>query len=537
MLTTRTTGRRQVARMSMLPLVLMLSVACGSTVQTTKGAAASGVGGAAALGETGLTEGGTAGQDGLGPSSAGGDAGLGSAGGSVAPLGGGAALPGTAGGSPAGVGGTPAVGGGAGQPEAAAGQGSKVPGVENGFIKIGMIRTKNTTAAYNAIGAGALAGSGINDQMKQALLDHINGSGGVRGLKLKIVHYEIDQTDASTSGSVHQQRACAAWTEDDRVFAAVAGEGPVLDACLTKAGVLEVCDFCVVSTYDDTAMGQVPLLYSPNGVLLSRQVDFYVKGLAKADYFSGEVPGVPGPPKMGFLAMDNPVAKRQFARLDAELKAVTGGTFAEKGFLNNTDQAQFTGQLQNFLLQFKAAGVNRILVFDSAGTISGFGMQAADKNGYTPRWGFNSTSGAAILHNSGLVPDSQLPGLTQVGWLPAVDIGLQPGQGAVRPPGLDACLAIMKKAGLTVSSDTDQGIAGRYCDALLYFRDAMNAAPGFSAEQFGAGASSLGDRWKSSLTYGSFSGPSRRDMGSTYRTVQYNGGCNCFKYVGPFERM
>lgn len=88
-------------------------------------------------------------------------------------------------------------------------------------------------------------------------------------------------------------------------------------------------------------------------------------------------------------------------------------------------------------------------------------------------WGFNSTGGAGVLHGQGLVPESPLPGLTTVGWLPAADIGLQKGQGAVQPPGLNSCLAIMEKKGLNLSSDTDLGLAGRYCDALLFFRGSV----------------------------------------------------------------
>lgn len=520
--------------------LMLFSAACGSTAATTSAGSGGHAGSADGLTPAGGVTGGGLVGGGAAPGSLGNGSVAGT--GSSTTAGAFAGTTGSGGSGSGGVGGggggtTGAAGTAGGSTGATAAKAGDVPGIEKGFIKIGMFRTKNAGAAYAAIGAEALAGSGKNEQMKQALVDEINNNGGIQGLKVRIVPYDIDQSDASTSGEVHAQRACTKWTQDDRVFAAVAGEGPILDACLKKAGVLEVYDFGAVSTYDAQAMNEFPLLFEPSGVLISRQVDFYVKGLVEAGYFTGQTQ-VPGPPKIGFMAFDSPVTQRQFKRLNAELKARTGQTFAKTGFFNGSgDQAAFSAALQNFMLQFKAAGINRIMLFDSAGTIAGFGMQAADKNQYFPRWGFNSTGGAGVYHGAGLIPESQLPGMTTVGWLPAADVGLQKGQGAVRPPGLDGCLAIMKKADLTFSSDTDLGLAGRFCDALLFFRDAMRAAPGISVNQFGAGAASLGDRFKSSLIYGTLWNGTRRDGGSIYRTVLYDKPCNCFKYVGGPKQM
>lgn len=327
---------------------------------------------------------------------------------------------------------------------------------------------------------------------------------------------------------------CAAWTQDDRVFAALAGEGEVLDACLARAGVVQVCGGCIVSTYDERQMAKVPLLHSPNGVSVDRQVDFYVKGLVEGGFFTGAGNRVPGPPKVGFLTYDDPVRKRQFPRLEAELEKRTGLTFAEHGFLpppeGGDGSARALTALQNFLLQFKASGVNRILMLDNSGQAAAYGMQAADKNNYFPRWGFNSTSTPGGLFNAGVVPSSQLHGMTVVGWYPAADIGMK--GDTQRPPGLAACLALFKKAGMTMSSDTDYGLAGVFCDKFFFLRDALEAAPALSAQQFGAGARSLGSSFSSSLTYAADQSAGRRDGGSIYRVGAYNAGCNCFRYLG-----
>lgn len=394
----------------------------------------------------------------------------------------------------------------------------------------------NRSAAYAAIGASGLAGSGYEDRMREVMVKEINDKGGIHGLKIKLVPYEIDQSDSSTPPDVHQQRMCTTWTQDDRVFAAFAGEGEVLDACLTKANVVEICGSCQVSTYDSVEMNKVPLLYSPNGVLVSRQVEFYVTGLIEGGYFTG----APGPPKVGFLGYDEPVAKRQFPRLEADLKARTGLPVAEKGFLpiptgNGSSDAQYLNALQNYLLQFKNAGVNRIITLDHSGQTTAYGMQASDKNAYYPRWGLNSTGSPGGLHNGGFLPASQLPGLTVVGWWPMGDIGIR--EGTQWPPGLAACVELFKKHGMTMASDTDYAMAALHCDQYFFLRDALRAAPSVSVSNFGAGARSLGSNFKTAMIYGAHQGRGRRDGGENYRVAAYDGGCDCIKYVGPLRAM
>lgn len=509
-----------------LCLVALVATACGSTAQPTGDSLAGSPGSDGVVASDGLSvDGGAAPADsggaaggvatdlsGVGSSSARGTSSTGATGsGPVGSTGG--AAPGTTGVAAAGT----------------------IFGIENGFIKVGIARVSNQGAAYEAIGASGLAGSGHDERMIETLVNEINLT-GIKGLKIKLVRYDVDANDASTPAEVHQQRQCAAYTQDDRVYAAMAGEGEVLDACLAKAGVVQICGSCSISTYDDQKMAAIPLLFSPNGVTVNRQVDFYVKGLVEAGFFTG----APGPPKVGFITYDDPVRKRQFPRLEAELKRRTGLSFAKTGFLpkpgGGEGDARFLSAIQNFMLQFKAAGVNRVLMLDNFGQAAGYGMQAADKNAYYPRWGFNSTSGPGILLNQGLIPPGELPGMTVVGWMPSVDIGLTKDD-TQWPPGLKACVDRFTEAGMTMASDTDYGLAGIYCDRFLFLRDALNAAPGLSPQQFGLGAAALGSSFRTSIVYGADQSRGRRDGGENYRVAAYHAPCNCFRYTGPLRPM
>jgi len=64
-------------------------------------------------------------------------------------------------------------------------------------------------------------------------------------MKQRTTHEQFPQSYLSHVGQtcrhVADRAACAKWTQDSQVFAAVIGEGSVIDTCLAKAKVLEIC--------------------------------------------------------------------------------------------------------------------------------------------------------------------------------------------------------------------------------------------------------------------------------------------------------
>jgi ABC-type branched-subunit amino acid transport system substrate-binding protein len=89
------------------------------------------------------------------------------------------------------------------------------------------------------IDASALAAIfGVNGEVPdtpKAIVDYLNKHGGVGGRQLAAVYYKADSAaDSSTSG----QRACAKFTEDNRVDVVIDSLGnDVLSACLLQKGV------------------------------------------------------------------------------------------------------------------------------------------------------------------------------------------------------------------------------------------------------------------------------------------------------------
>jgi ABC-type branched-subunit amino acid transport system substrate-binding protein len=110
------------------------------------------------------------------------------------------------------------------------------PGVTAKEIFIGIAYTANGDQANAAIGAAISRG----DERKnaQAVIDQINERGGVAGRKLKPVFYAYDAQSTETSAS-QDQGACAAFTEDNKVFAVASGGlTETFNGCMQKAGVL-----------------------------------------------------------------------------------------------------------------------------------------------------------------------------------------------------------------------------------------------------------------------------------------------------------
>ena len=525
--------------------------ACGTTLQASTrhagvggstGTLSSGSGGGSGSELGGGTSSGNGGGSGRGaPTGAGTSSGTGGGSGpglglATGPGGGngtGVSASGTAAG-PSGRAGTGGAGPG-GSPGAAGGSVSNVPGVKDGQIYFGYVNLVNQGAERQALGQAGFGGLDFNQTFVD-LANYINTHGGIRGLKIKLVPFNRDATDQNTTEASWEQKECVAWTQDTRVFAAYQGEGHagVLDPCLNKAGVIEMCGGCVLTTYDDQEFAKFPLLYEPAGASVSRVVPAYVQGLVQAGFFNG--PAV----KIGLLAFDNARYHQAAGQLAQVLKG-DGLSLADQAFVQEAQSAQDYGpaltELQNYELKFKSEQINRVLVLDESGAILGYGTTIADKQQWYPHWGVNSTSGPAGLIASGAYdPPSERSGQTVVGWVPGADEGYE-FKDSQRPPGLDPCLKILQDYGITPSGDNNLGAVGQQCDTLFFFRAALQAAGTVSVPAFQTGAASLGSSFGSALTYVTQWTSARRDGAGIYRSAVYDAGCGCLAYVGTPHSM
>ena len=283
----------------------------------------------------------------------------------------GSSAPGSSAGQPAATGarGRSAPGGGGGsgttQPPVLA-PSSPVAGVTSSEIKLGI--------GIISVGAAKQFGFSFdigNEQARyQALIDKVNGSGGVNGRKI-VPYFE---TFDATNPTVPSQAACIAWTRDDKVF-----------SVLVESQFPTAAEVCII------AQGHTPLLttqgteasYYANNLLFTtlpsdnRTLIDQAHFLAANGSLQGKTIGVVTGDGSDQLAVDNSLVPtlKQLGYAVKDVEVVPGSTAG-------------TQRLPIAISNLKAAGVNFVIIAANV-ILAGPFVQAANHAGYNPKYGLS----------------------------------------------------------------------------------------------------------------------------------------------------
>jgi hypothetical protein len=424
--------------------------------------------------------------------------------------------------SVAAVGGGPSIAPGAASRPSARGRGpaGTALGVTPSTVKIGVY----TVQAFNDVAASAGINVATGNQARQAnaVIRYINSTGGVAGgRKLVPVFHDFNVGAAASDVNSEYQAACAAWTQDERVYAVATPVGTLNDTlygCLSKAGVItsatgESKDAKFFREFHD-------FFYMPTEINMTRMLRNNAKPLAAAGFFSPDA-------KVGVVYLDNQVERRAVDEgLRPGLAAVgrrLDATFAAP------ISADGTSAYSGAVLKFKAAGITHV-IFSELGSPIAFASNAESQD-YRPRYAFNSRNGPASVLQSNM-SRSQLSRSMAYGWMPMNDVDAQRDPGTVGSRQA-LCLKIAREAGEDVAQRSVAAVALYVCDSIFFIRDALDTAPDFSARGFRTGAESLGD-YDTAGTFQSSFGPGRlHDGAERHRVVAFDDGCGCFRYRTP----
>lgn len=528
----RTSAGRSVTyiRAGACVLLCCALAACGSTVQgagivAAPGAGASVTGDGLAVPQSGT--GGTAG----GESGSSGGIGAEPAPGSASAEETGAGQPTSASAGSSGSAGSNGAGGPlATEATSAAGPTGTARGVTATTIKIGVYTAQGMDSAHSAI--GSKVSTGDHRAMAMAVVNWINSHGGAAGRKLVPVFHNADTSRAASSPDAEYEAACAAWTEDDSVYAVASPVGTVgesLYACLAKKQVIASAsqdpkDAGFFKRYAD-------YFYGPADFNITRMLRNNVNALHAGGYFSAwnHLSGEPGtmPVKVGVLRADTPGEK---ASVDEGLKPALAShglaVAAEFAVPPTVDGARAYSAA---VLRFKQENITHVL-FSRLGTPLFFG-QSAEPQQYFPRYGIHTSNfpGSYLQFN---MSAKTLGGSMGMGWQPVNDVDTQRDPG---PPSDRAalCLKLMRQAGQDTSVRTLAALASWFCDSIFFIRDALERAPNFTPAGFRAGAEAL-TRYEAASTFRSGFAPGRlHDGAMAYRLFAFGAACGCFDYVTP----
>ncbi|MCW2708898.1 MAG: hypothetical protein JWM22_2740 [Frankiales bacterium] len=512
------------SRVQLLAATLSLSVlatACGSTVA-----------GARSLADRS--------PDNLdGPSSG---AGLGSAssssGGGASSSTGGGSTSGTSGGlSTATTGSGSTSGSGAGGP---AGPGGSVPagrlgpGVSAGSINLGLIVATGVTAGNAAIGGGAATGIDFH-QAYEAIIADANSHGGVLGRKINPIYHTVDATSSTSAAQVEQQ-ACTDFTQDHHVFGVLASGTDNLISCVTRTGAV-MPSTGDASNSSSSRFTRYPAYFEPLALNLDRNGAATVNGLYPRGYFA---PYFPTGTKIGVVAFDTPDFHRAVDHSMRPALAAHGLTIKDAEYVAQPSgvagYGAFSNALASAVLKLRSDQVDHVMFLDIGANLAFFFMQAADQQHYNPRYGLNGTSG-----NSGLADllgpqtaNSQLKDALSIGWQPMIDA-----HAADDPDGLanaprKRCLALMRKAGVSMTSRNAEGLALLLCSGIWFFQTvAGRAGTLLNQSTFIAAANHVGSSaFVPANSFVTRIDPQHHDGVAAVRNMSYYSSCSCFRYVG-----
>jgi hypothetical protein len=391
-------------------------------------------------------------------------------------------------------------------------------GVTATTIKIGVF----TAQGFGDFAASAGFSIATGDQQAEAraTIDHINAHGGLAGRKIIPVFHDMSVAGAATNVDSEYAAACAAWTEDDRVYAVVSPVGTVDNAlydCLSQKGVPVIAagdsnDASFFEKYGNW-------YYQPADMNLRRIMSNLADGLFSAGFFGAN-------PKIGVIRVDNtnektavekglvPALARHGLKL-ADSFAVPGGT----------DVSGY----QAAVLRFQAEGITHVL-FTYLGSPLLF-MSNAENQQYRPRYALHSrNSPATVLQGSASV--NQQRNAMGIGWQPMNDVDEAHDPGVLNPR-QRLCLQLLQKSGQAGNGRVAALLGLWMCDNFLFLQDALRQAPDFSMAGLKAGAESLGtfpaaSTFRSTITRGQL-----HDGAGAYRLFAFKDACSCYQYTSP----
>jgi len=394
-----------------------------------------------------------------------------------------------------------------------------VRGITPTAIRIGVrFVSQQGAAAFTAATGTVGVNPGDTKAMAQAMVDDINSRGGLGGLKVQPYYLEYDVTKILTQQTAAEnQRHCEYFAHDAKVFAVVSGVpgDAVLAGCMAAFRLPYVQD--AVSPYmDNTVMKQTyGYFYTPAEPNASRMARFWIDGLNGEGFFGGGS-------KVGLVRLSGTTQDR-VSKFDIKPElARIGHPLTSEVQLSDAQQAS------EGVLQFRAAGIDRVLILDDSSLVAQVWMNDAESQAYRPRYGLNSINAPEVLvHNA---PANQLNNALGVGWYHPYDVPSVPA--AEISPAEHHCVDLMKAHGIVSADTVSYGLMIYTCDVFSFLEAAWARVPRFDEAGLLAGAEGLGNSWATSATFAAQFGSGRLDGTAAVRNFAYDGGCKCFVYRG-----
>jgi hypothetical protein len=346
----------------------------------------------------------------------------------------------------------------------------------------------------------------------EAFVTRANDTGGVAGRPIRPV---VRIFNAITDSPISEEQLCNAITQDDQADVVVLTGQFQENArpCYAAAGTL-MLDVTLFPMDRSGYAEFAPYLWSP----LLPSYDDLLGGLAAALESAGWFEGA----TVGVIGIDSDMNRRNYAEILEPRLAAAGVEVASLNWADPSDGTSLEAGMQQATLEFKSAGVDKVIAVGGSRLASWMLDIGATQN-FSPAYAVTSYDSPEFnIRNYA----DLMVGSVGISVLPAWDVA----EDQYPAPANDAealCLDIAVAAGAEFETRANARSALLYCDAVRLLQLAGDHATSLDAEGIGSAMWAIGDRFEAATVYsvafeeGSYTG------GAGYRLFAYDEACEC----------
>ena len=357
----------------------------------------------------------------------------------------------------------------------------------------------------------------------EAIAAHANAAGGFGGRPIQPV---VRVFNAITDSPISEEQLCNAITQDDQAEVAVI-TGQFQDnarPCYAAAGtlMLDVTLFPVDRAgYQDLA----PYLWAP----LLPSYDDLVAGLAQALESSNWLDGA----TVGVVGIDNDMNRRMFDQIMAPRLVAARAEPAAVNWVDPSDGTTLEAGQQQAILDFKSAGVDKVIVLGGS-RLASWMMDIGATQNFSPAYAITSYDSPEFnIRNTPDLMAGSLGISVMPGWDVADDQYPSPANDAE-----SLCLDVLSGAGLEYESRADSRTALLYCDAVRLLQLAGATAASSNPADIGSALWAVGDSFEPASVYSVAFAEDSYTGASGYRVFAFDESCSCMVIQSdtvPFE--
>ena len=393
--------------------------------------------------------------------------------------------------------------------------GSDTPGVTDDTITISFIIT-DTSAVAAAFG-WETPDEGDREAQVAALVDHFNAEGGIAGRQ---VDAKVTVFNAITDGPVAEEALCNAITQDHKAFAVVMTGQFQENArpCYRNANTL-MFDATLYPVDNAGFEELAPYYWSPMLPSYDDLVGGMATGLIEDGWFDSAT--------LGVIAIDSDLSQRVYDEQFAPRLAAAGVEVASYNTIDPTDGTSFNNDQLQAIINFKEAGVDKVVAIGGSRLVSWFIDTSVTQN-FAPAYAVSSYD--APEFNVFNYPE-MMTGASGISVLPGYDVSDDdypfPASAAEQE-----CADIFTAAGLEFTERANVRTGLMFCDVLRLLSAATPQMTEVSARGVTEAVWALGDTFEAASVYGVEFTEGSYAGGDLYRRFRFNSDCECMALVG-----